>query len=773
MTKKIFVIDGYGFLFRAYHSLPALTSPNKVPIGAIYGFVSMILKVFESFKPSHAVMVFDSGQKNFRHELYSEYKSHRPPAPDDLIPQFAIAREAAREMGFPIMEKIGYEADDIIASIVKTFPSHEIVIISSDKDLMQLISDKVCLYDGMKNKYIRSLEVLEKFGVGPEKVVDILAIMGDASDNIPGIPGIGPKGAAELIGLFGSLENILKNADSIKQNARRKAVLENKEKALLSKKLVMLDYDIDLGVTIEDLELKTPDHNLQAFFDLYGLKNLKSRAEKIMHLSSVSHKQSSLSRDSFIQFIDQDAGFAHNNSIKKLCFDLKSLIKQNHDADFSVFEDLSLMNYTTNAGNPQNNDSYDDVFAAYQELLQRLHEHSAFELYYDFDLPFANVLAHLELIGIKVDAKILQELSEEFTLQLEEISKNIYDLSGEEFNIASPKQLAEVLFQKLQLPKSKKSDSTNADVLEDLSSQGFVIADHVLKWRQISKLKNTYTDVLPKQINPETGRIHSSFSQISTSTSRISSTNPNLQNIPIRSEYGERIRSSFIPEKGYKLVSADYSQVELRLLAHVANINALIHAFKNGEDIHSKTAEQIFGSVNKDLRRAAKAINFGIIYGISPFGLAKQLNIPQKQAANYIEKYFALYPGIKEYMDNTIKFARENGYVRNIFGRKCFVPEINSKNWALRGFSERAAINAPLQSSSADITKIAMNKVYDYLKQGGYKTRMVLQIHDEILLESPESEIDIVTYEIQKIMQDVVELKSSLIVDVSVGDSWR
>ena len=773
MTKKIFVIDGYGFLFRAYHSLPPLTSPDKVPIGAIYGFISMILKVFESFKPSYAVMVFDSGQKNFRHELYSEYKSHRPPAPDDLIPQFAIAREAAREMGFPIMEKIGYEADDIIASIVKTFPSNEIIIISSDKDLMQLISDNVCLYDGMKNKYIRSSEVLEKFGVGPEKVVDILAIMGDASDNIPGIPGIGPKGAAELISLFGSLENILKNADSIKQNARRKAVLENKEKAILSKKLVTLDYDIDLGVTIEDLELRTPDHNLQAFFDFYGLKNLKSRAEKIMHLSSVSHKQSSLSRDPFIQFVDQDGVFTHNNSIKKLCFDLKSLIKQSHDADFSVFEDLSLMNYATNAGNPQNNDSYDDAFAAYQELLQRLHEHSAFELYYDFDLPFANVLAHLELVGIKVDAKILQELSEEFTLQLEEISKNIYDLSGEEFNIASPKQLAEILFQKLQLPKSKKSDSTNADVLEDLSSQGFAIADHVLKWRQISKLKNTYTDVLPKQINPETGRIHSSFSQISTSTSRISSTNPNLQNIPIRSAYGERIRSSFIPEKGYKLVSADYSQVELRLLAHVANIDSLIHAFKNGEDIHSKTAEQIFGSVNKDLRRAAKAINFGIIYGISPFGLAKQLNIPQKQAANYIEKYFALYPGIKEYMDNTINFAREHGYVQNIFGRKCFVPEINSKNWALRGFSERAAINAPLQSSSADITKIAMNKVYDYLKHSGYKTRMVLQIHDEILLESPESEINIVTYEIQKIMQDVVELKSSLIVDVSVGDSWR
>ncbi len=748
--NKIFIIDGYGFLFRAYHSMPPLTSPDKIPVGAVHGFISMVLKVIEEFAPSHAVMVFDSGSKNFRHELYSEYKSHRPPAPEDLIPQFEIVREAATALGFPVMERIGYEADDVIASLVKTFPSEEIVIISSDKDLMQLISDRVSMFDGMKNKYIRAAEVFEKFGVAPEKVVDALAIMGDSSDNVPGIPGIGPKGAAELIHLFGSLEGVLENAESIKQNARRKSVIDNKDKALISKQLVMLDSDIDLAVNMRDITLATPDHDeLNGFFDRYGLKNLKARAHKVFKFNAAPSKQDHTT-----------------NIFKNLCLDIKLLIKQNPTENFSSFEDLSLMNYATSAGIKQ-----EEVdFSSYHDLFSKLHEHSAFELYYDFDLPFANVLAHLELTGIKVDVQILNDLSKEFELQLAEISKQIYDLAGVEFNIASPKQLAEILFKKLALPKDTKSDSTNADVLENLSAQGFVIADHILKWRQISKLKNTYTDVLPSHINPETGRIHSSFSQIGTTTSRISSTNPNLQNIPIRSEYGEKIRSSFIPEKGCKLISADYSQIELRLLAHVANIESLTKAFKNGEDIHSSTAIQIFGEATKENRRAAKAINFGIIYGISAFGLAKQLNITQKQAADYIEKYFALYPGIKEYMERTIAFARENGYVQNIFGRKCFIPEINNR--AMKGFAERAAINAPLQSSSADITKIAMNRIFTHLKEKDYKTRMVLQIHDEILLEAPEDEVVLVMVEVQKIMQDVVELKSKMVVDVSAQDCW-
>ena len=565
MTKKIFVIDGYGFLFRAYHSLPPLTSPDNIPIGAIFGFVSMILKVLEFFKPTHAVMVFDSGQKTFRHELYPEYKAHRPPAPEDLIPQFLIAREAAKVLGFPIIEKVGYEADDIIASIVKIFPSNEIVIISSDKDLMQLVSDRVCLYDGMKNKYIKHAEVLEKFGVDPQRVVDVLAIMGDASDNIPGVPGIGPKGASELVNLFGSVENILANAESIKQNAKRNSLLANKERALISKKLVLLDSSINLAIEIENLALETPDHTLDIFFDRYGLKSLKARAKKILNLVWVASELIDTNDDCFIEFVEDNTSSNSDNSVKKLCFNLKALIKNNPKGDFSVFEDLSLMNYVTSAGNAQDDTSYDSKFILYQELCKRLRQHSAFELYYDFDLPFANVLAHMELDGIKVDAQILNELSAEFEVELIKISKNIYDLAGVEFNIGSPQQLAKVLFQKMELPKNKKSDSTNADVLENLSAQGFVIADHILKWRQISKLKNTYTDVLPKQINPGTGRIHSSFSQISTSTSRISSVNPNLQNIPIRSEYGERIRSSFIPEKGSKLISADYSQIELRI----------------------------------------------------------------------------------------------------------------------------------------------------------------------------------------------------------------
>lgn len=847
MNSKFFIIDGYGFVFRAYHSLPPLTNAKGFPVGAVFGFSNMLMKLIQDFRPEHAVIVFDSGSKNFRHELFSAYKANRKDVDNDLILQFPLIREVAQLFNFCTVEKEGFEADDIIATLTKeiTARGFEVVIVSSDKDLMQLVSEQVKMFDSMKNKYIGFEQVKEKFGVEPSQVVDVLAIMGDSSDNVPGVKGIGPKGAAELILEYSSLENLYDNIDKIKQSAKKSKLIESQSMAFLSKKLVSLDYNVEINITLDQMKFKAPDlGKLNIFFEEHNFKSLLAKAKNIFQLEDKSLDNSNevilkselepeelsnyLSKSirlgklvimavnsSFLLYnlsqniiliddIKRISSILADDRVLKITFDLKSIINQNPDIVFKSCDDISLMYYICNAG--KTSASLEDIFInilgdqlpdikkislddyckiiykiddIHQILIKQISINGNLSLYYDIDLPLIYILAKMEQTGVLVNKDILVNLSSEFNGQIIDLEQNIFKLAGEEFNIASPKQLANILFNKLGLPSSKKSSktdtlSTGADVLEDLSMKGYEIVDYILSWRQLSKLKNTYTDALVNDINQTTGRVHSSFSQTSTSTSRLSSHNPNLQNIPIRTENGNKIRKAFIASPGYKMISADYSQIELRLLAHIANIESLITAFLAGEDIHKKTAEQIFGiqEIGDNLRRSAKAINFGIIYGISSFGLAKQLNISVSEAAKYIEQYFNIYPGIKEYMNNSVLFARQHGYINNLYGRRCYVTQITNSNFALRNFAERAAINAPLQSTSSEITKRAMISIDKYLKKNKMATKLILQIHDELIFEAPENEVDLISSVIKNIMQNIISLKVPLEVNISCGDNW-
>lgn len=852
------IIDGYGFVFRAYHVQPPLTSPNGDPVGALYGFTSMLIKLINDFRPSKCAMVFDAKGKNFRHDLYPEYKAHRPPAPEDLVSQLPLVRKAAEVLNFKIFEQEGVEADDVIATLATKLSKEgeKIVIVSSDKDLMQLVSDNVIMYDPIKSKYIDSVAVFEKFGVEPQKVRDALTLIGDSSDNIPGAPGIGPKSAAELVSEFGNITNLIESAEQIKQERRKNIILENTDQIKISYELVGLKDNLEIE-NHKDLSWSRPDREpLSKFIANYGFKSLISRAEKLFGMDldhnpseenkvNVIVKQISSSEEldyllskaynkGFLAvFIDQNKqlNLAVDNKyhyfinegldplppqtdlfslrpsnisleklfavfgdvgVKKITFDLKyhmhffKSLKQN--ATFEAFEDLALMHYATSAGhNQQDRKSFieltpiADFIETYKEYLQNLKENSAISLYYDTDLPICYVLYKMEKNGVKIDQALLATMSKDFAKELKIIEKDIYSKAGTEFNVGSPKQLGEILFEKMQLPSGKmskksKTYSTSAEVLENLSEAGFDIADSILRWRSLSKLKSTYTDALPKQINKTSLRIHTTFNQNLTATSRLSSSEPNLQNIPIRTKEGALIRNAFIVEKGSKLIAADYSQIELRLLCHMSDTPELKKAFEEGQDIHTATASDIFkipmNEVNSEHRRKAKAINFGIIYGISAFGLAKQINVSKQEAGEYIDLYFEKYPGIKKYMEDTKKSAHENEYVQNIFGRKLLLPQINHKNYAIRSFAERAAINAPLQSANADIIKLAMVKIAKILEKRNLKTKIILQIHDELLFEVPEEEIKTISNLIKKEMQNIVTLNIPLIVDVKIGDNW-
>ncbi len=848
MTKKCILIDSYGFIFRAYHVQPKLTSPEGLPVGAVYGFISMLIKLLQDQNPTHIAAIFDSGGKNFRHELFAEYKSHRPEVPEDLIPQFGIIREVVKSLNLKPLELNGYEADDLIASLAKSISStgEEVIIVSSDKDLAQLMSDKIKIFDPTKSKFITNEDIFEKFGVyAPEKIRDILAITGDKSDNIPGVPGFGPKTAAELVSQFGSFNELLNNYEKISSDKKRETFRQNIEKAKLSYELVRLDSDISLNTPLSELIWERP--NLTEISDLlnkYGFKSLVTRASKLA-------KKEPESQLSFMQY-EQNPTFSENNEeiIESSSSDLASLIAESNyecyisllingdeafvEANGKIFKfnniqaispilederilkilfniklynkkitiksyaDLSIMSYILSSGEQQlelnaliskklgvatNNfaEITSNLRKLYLKLYQELFDQKLLSLYLDIDYPISMILNQIENIGVKFDVEKLHDLSEEFGKEIGELEKKIWKIADKEFNIASPKQLGEVLFQDLKLPysaKTTKSDSysTNAEILEELSSRGFEIANYLLRWRQISKLKNTYADAIPRLVNPKTRRVHTTLLQTSTTTGRLSSHEPNLQNIPIRTPDGERIRSCVIIEKEHKLISADYSQIELRILAEVADIKQLKEAFINNQDIHSKTASEIFGipleDVSSEQRRKAKAINFGIIYGISSFGLAKQLGIARNEAKEYIDLYFKTYPGIKEYMNKTIEFARQNGYIVNYFNRKCFLPSINSSNHVLKNFSERAAINAPIQGLASDIVKIAMIEVSKMLEAKNFKTKMILQIHDELLFESPEEEVEIITPLIRRIMENIVHFHSKLKVDVNISSFW-
>ena len=910
--KRIALIDSYSFVFRAYFSMPALTRKDGTPVGAVYGFTKMMMRLLASLDFTHIVAIFDSGSKTFRNEIYSEYKMHRPECPEDLKPQFPIIRQVAESLNLATLEKKNYEADDLIATIAKQVDpdEYEVLIISPDKDLMQLVSDHIKIYDAGKDKMIDRAAVKEKFGVKPEQVVDILALMGDAADNIPGVKGVGPKTASELISEFGSLENLYQNLDKIKQKKRKEYLETDHEKAKLSKILARLEENVDFDSDLSNFKVRPIDpQKLINFLEAQNFNSLatKVRTEfdynnedisneinqnkennlkkiKIVKIKSKSDLEKLKKSEKLAKFAIFDTNLITNQSnqlflkdftislpiesgkieevfyfesdiwqesndlfnqkqinqkdvleilkdilenknIIKIGYKIKEIKKffTRHNINF-IADDIALMGYILNSSSGKSNirilitnylddeeaenlgQFFDDldknkknldlednskrievlvarnhfIFNLFPILKQELEEQRLEKIYKDYEIPLIDILIKMELNGIEISSLKLKELSDEFEKQIISLSKEIYNLADEEFNIASPKQLSHILFEKLSLKTGKKSKtglySTNSDILEELSLQGHIIAEKVLEWRHVAKLKNTYADALPKTISNEDGRIHTNYSNISTITGRLSSNNPNLQNIPIRSKDGIKIRNSFIAKKGCKLIMADYSQIELRVLASMAKIPNLKQAFINNQDIHAITASQVFNTpleeIDSDLRRKAKAINFGIIYGISSFGLAKQLKIPKEDAKKYMDQYFTTYPEIKVFMEKTKEIARKQGFVETIIGRKCFLPEINSKNHIRRSLEERLAINAPIQGSAADIIKQAMIDLDSTLNQGNYQSRILLQIHDELIIEAPDNEVEEISSLIQDVMENVKLIDVDLKVDVKINSFW-
>ena len=913
-SQRLILVDGSGYIFRAFYALPPMSREDGTPVNAVFGFTSMLLKLSEDMEGENILVVFDAARTTFRNEIYKEYKANRSEPPEELVPQFDLIKKATTAIGLKSLEVENYEADDIIATYVKIAKKENIetLVISSDKDLMQLIQDGVSLYDPMKNIKIGPEAVLEKFGVSPDKVIDVQALAGDSSDNVPGVPGIGVKTASQLINEYGSLEKLLDNASSIKQEKRRESLLNNAELAIVSKKLVSLFSDVPIPYKINDLKW-TPrnDDNLLAFLKENNFKRLENRyfdpeqagnsqpesknieqnynlITKLSDLQnlidecikcgviavdtetdsinavqanlvgvSISTKPGTayyiplrhiensvpllidekLDQKDKIEQINFDSA---TNLLKKILED-PSIIKVGHNIkyDMLVFSqkrngsinlypvhDTMCMSYVNDANRYSHKlDSlakdffdhetikYDDVCGrgAKQVTFDKIHPNDVLNyaaedadfclriflalkeelfisklnsVYERIERPLINVIANMEKEGILIDKGTLNALSIEFQDKLTLIQKKIYELCGEEFNIASPKQLGEILFEKLNLPQDKKSKtgnySTSISVLEELSTKGFEIADLIIEWRTLSKLKSTYTDALQESINKQTKRVHTSYSMASASTGRLASTNPNLQNIPIRTSDGRRIREAFIARDGYKLISADYSQIELRLMAHAANETEMIKAFNENVDIHSQTASKVFGipieDLDAEIRRSAKAINFGIIYGISAFGLSKQLSCSQSEAKNFIESYFDQFPKIKSYMDAMIENAKMKGYVETFFGRRIPIKGINSKNFQERSFAERQSINAPIQGSAADIIKRAMIKIHNVFQEKNIESKMLLQVHDELVFECPKDEINTVSNLIKKEMEQanlpLFPLNIPIVVDFGEADNW-
>jgi len=913
-NDHFYLIDGSGYIFRAYYALPPLSRKSDgLPTGAVSGFCSMLFKLLEDsrsddsiHKPTHFAVIFDSARKNFRNDIYKEYKANRSEAPDDLAPQFEYIRKSVKAFNLPSLELPNYEADDLIATYTKQIINEgaKVTIISSDKDFMQLVSNKVRLYDPMKSKVLGEKEVIEKFGVKPNQVIDVQSLAGDSSDNVPGVPGIGIKTASELINKYKTLDKLLEKADEIPQNKRRKTLLENKDKAILSRRLVTLKDDVPAKDELSSFILQdVKKEKLYDFLREMEFNKLLSRAisfygeiENKNTGQNVKNKNSSnINTKAYESILDEKAlnkwlvilneksvisvdtettslnpleadlvgislsyqsnkacyiPLAHKNikglqkefvikkiktiledqSIKKVGQNIKFdfiVLKQN-GIEVSPIEDTMLISYTLDAGtNRHNLDTLSEIHLnhktiSYKELVGtgknklnfsdieldkatqyaaedadvtlrlynylkiRLDQEKLNKIYESFEKPMVPLLSKLEFNGIKVDDTYLKKLSKQFKEKLKKNEKKIYSLAKKEFNIGSPKQLGEIIYNDLKIAKLKKTKkgslATNANVLEDLALTGHEFPKLILEWRQISKLKNTYSDALQNHINKKTKRVHTSFLLAATNTGRLASSNPNLQNIPIKTKEGREIRKAFISEKGNNLISADYNQIEMRILADIADVKELKKAFKNNEDIHKLTASQVFNipinKVNNDLRRKAKTINFGIIYGITQYGLAKQISVSNQEALDFINFYFKKFPEIKDYMNSTIKTCRKDGYVSNIFGRRIHIRGINDKNFSIRSFQERAAINAPIQSTAADIIRLAMIKINKLIESDNkLNTKMLLQIHDELIFECLKSDE---TYTKKIIKEAMISISGSeyhmfsipLEVNVNSGNNW-
>jgi DNA polymerase I len=923
---RLYLVDGSGYIFRAYHALPPLTRKSDgLPVGAVAGFCNMLWKFLmdtraQTEAPTHLAVVFDHSEKTFRNALYDKYKAHRPPPPEDLIPQFALVREATRAFGVPSIELPGYEADDLIAAYASKAEAMggEAVIISSDKDLMQLISPAISMLDTMKNLKIGAAQVFEKFGVTPDKVIEVQALCGDSVDNIPGAPGIGVKTAAALIQEYGDLETLLARAHEIKQPKRRETLIEFADQIRLSRQLVTLDRETPLPVPIGELGVDAPDAGVLAeFLERMEFRTLARRVSgggtdtaaatpAIVARAPEGPEDAAIDVNGYALVQDMaalDGWIARCREVGVIAFDtetdalssanaglagvslavapgeacyiplahahegegglqleaaadltqipleaaiarLKPLLEdpsilkvaQNAKYDMAVLsrygvavspiEDTMLISYVLEAGlHGHGMDelsrlwlghdpiSFKDVagsgkaqksfkhvglaeavrYAAedadvtlrlYRRLRPRLAHEGLLTVYETLERPLPGILADMECAGIKIDPDRLRQLSHDFSVRMVELEAEAHRLAGRPFNLGSPKQVGEVLYGEMGLASGKTTgtgaSSTDASVLEELAAQGHELPRVLLDWRQLSKLKGTYTDALAQAISPRTGRVHTSFALGSTTTGRLSSSDPNLQNIPVRTEEGRKIRRAFIAEPGHVLISADYSQIELRLLAHVGDIEQLKRAFREGLDIHAMTASEMFGvpieGMPAETRRRAKAINFGIIYGISAFGLANQLAIPQSEAGAYIKTYFERFPGIVAYMDRMKQQVRAEGFVTTIFGRKVNIPAAKGRAPAERAFADRAAINAPLQGAAADVIRRAMIRMPGALKAEGLSARMLLQVHDELVFEARREEADAVIAVAKRVMETAplpaIELSVPLVVDARAADNW-
>lgn len=911
----LYLVDGSGYIFRAYHRLPPLTNKHNEPVGAVYGYTTMLWKLVDELNkadgPTHMAVILDKSEHTFRNEMYDQYKAHRPPAPEDLVPQFPMIRDATRAFSLPCIEEAGWEADDLIASYTKAALAQgwSVTIVSSDKDLMQLMTDpSVDMLDTMNNRRLGPADTEAKFGVGPEKLGEVLALMGDSVDNVPGVPGVGPKTAAKLILEHGDVEAVLAAAPSMKPGKLRDNLIEHAEMARLSRKLVELSCDVPLPDPLDELELKgIPDAPLRAFLEHHGFRTLLNRLSAVADAPVETHEVPGLEEDppcdhdayeTVVTEADLDrwiAEAAHQGWVavdtettgvdatraelvgvsmalqpNKACyipiahggsdmfaekpvqldratvlaklkplFEDPAVLKIGHNMKYDMivlgrcgiavapYDDSIVMSFDLDAG--LHGHGMDELAAthlshsciAYKDVVgtgknqlgfhevdlkaatryaaedadvtlrlwrrfkPRLAYESVTGVYEMVDRPLVSVIAGMERAGVKVDAGVLSRLSDEFSKQIAALEEEIHAIAGFKFTIGSPKQLGDVLFDKMGIKGGRKGKSgvysTDVNELEriaaDKDSPGREMVAKVLDWRQLTKLKSTYTDALQAQINPETGRVHTSYSLTGAQTGRLSSTDPNLQNIPIRTEVGRQIRDAFVAEPGNVILAADYSQIELRLAAHIADVPALRTAFENGDDIHNMTAMELFGEVNRDTRGRAKTINFAILYGISRWGLAGRLDVTPDEAQAMINRYFERFPGINRYIADTLNEAKACGYTTTLFGRKTHFPRLKSPNPNERGGSERAAINAPIQGTSADIIKRAMARMGPALAEAGLpNVRMLMQVHDELVFELPEGDVEAAKPVIERVMataaEPAIKLTVPLSVEIGVGPSW-